>query len=100
MVGINLCARATWAVGNAPSPHLFFFLTVQEKMDTPLGSSLLGALTFCAKQHGAGECDSKGLPLTLNTTNIVGKFERLKSLYHPNLTSYLEAKKLKNGKQS
>ena len=62
-----------------------------------LGSSLLGALTFCAKEHSAGDCDSKGLPLTLNTTNILGKFQRLKTLSHPNLACYLEAQKLKNG---
>ena len=64
-----------------------------------LGSSLLGASTFCAKQHRADECDSKGLPLTLSTTNIVGKFQSLKTLSHPNLTVYLDARKLKNGSQ-
>ena len=62
-----------------------------------LGSSLLGALTFCAKQHSAGDCDAKGLPLTPNTTQIIGKIERLKGLYHPNLAAYLEAQKLKSG---
>lgn len=58
---------------------------------------MLCASTFCAKQHGADECDSKGLPLTLNSTNIIGRFESLKDLFHPNLTVYLDAKKLKNG---
>lgn len=62
-----------------------------------LGYSFLGATSFCAKQHGADECDSKGLPLTPNSTNIIGKFESLKALYHPHLTIYLDAKKLKNG---
>lgn len=63
----------------------------------PFGSALLGATTFCAKQHAADECDARGLPLTLHSTNIVGRFQRLKSLYHPNLALYLDAKKLKNG---
>ncbi len=67
------------------------------KMGTPLGSGLLGATTFCARQHGADECDAKGLPLTLNSTIIIGRFERLKELYHPNLPVYLDARKLKNG---
>lgn len=62
-----------------------------------MGSSLLGASTFCAKQHGADECDAKGLPLTLSTTDIIGRFQFLKSLSHPHLTLYLDAKKLKNG---
>lgn len=62
-----------------------------------MGSALFGATTFCAKQHGPDECDSKGLPLTLHSINIVGKFQRLRSLYHPNLCVYLDAKKLKTG---
>lgn len=66
-------------------------------MAVALGDSLLGAITFSARQHGADECDSKGLPLTLNSTNIIGRFESLKVLYHPNLALYLDAKKLKNG---
>ena len=65
-----------------------------------LGSSLLGASTFCAKQHGADECDAKGLPLTLSTTNIIGRFQYLKGLRHPHLAVYLDAKKLKNGTSS
>lgn len=65
-----------------------------------LGSSLLGASTFCAKQHGADECDAKGLPLTLSTTNIIGGFQYLKGLRHPHLAVYLDAKKLKNGTSS
>lgn len=65
-----------------------------------LGSCHLGASTFCVKQHGADECDAKGLPLTLNTTNIMGRFERLKVLSHPHLAVYLDAKKLKHGSPS
>ena len=67
-------------------------------MDSPpLGPALLVATTFCAKHHGSDECDARGLPLTLHSTNIVGRFQRLLSLYHPNLALYLDAKKLKNG---
>jgi len=62
-----------------------------------MGPALFGSTTFCAKQHGPDECDAKGLPLTLHSINIIGNFQRLKSLRHPNLCLYLDAKKLKTG---
>lgn len=62
-----------------------------------MGSALLGAFTFHAKQHRAEECDSKGLPLTLNSIVIAGRFQGLKDLRHPNLCAYLDLTKAKNG---
>ena len=70
-------------------------------MAVTLGNALLGASTFCARLHRADECDSKGLPLTLNSTNILGRFQRVKTLgCHPHLAIYLDARKLKNGTYS
>lgn len=69
-------------------------------MTFPLGCALLGASTFFARQHGADECDAKGLPLTPNSTNIVGRFQALKELHHPNLCAYLDIKKARNGEST
>lgn len=66
-------------------------------MSSPLGYSLLGACTFCASQHGADDCDTKGLPLTANSINILGRFQRLKTLSHPGLCTYLDLIKCRNG---
>ncbi len=67
-------------------------------MAAPLKTSQLAAFTFCARQHGADECDTKGLPLTPNTTNILGRAQYLLTLQHPHLAAYLHLKKSKNGK--
>ena len=66
-------------------------------MSAPLNSSQLATFTFCARQHGADECDSKGLPLTPNTTNILGRAQSLLDVEHPHLAAYLDFKKTKNG---
>ena len=63
-----------------------------------LGSAQFGVTTFCASQHGAEECDSRGLPLTLNSVNITGRFKKLLSLSHPGLATYLDIKSSRNGK--
>ncbi|XP_064391569.1 TBC domain-containing protein kinase-like protein isoform X2 [Halichondria panicea] len=65
-------------------------------MAAPLKTSQLAAFTFCARQHGADECDTKGLPLTPNTTNILGRAQYLLTLQHPHLAAYLHFKKTKN----
>ena len=67
------------------------------KMSSPLGQALLGASTFCAKEHGADECDGKGLPLTPHSINIVGRFRALLDLDHPGLCAYLDIRRAKNG---
>ncbi len=63
-----------------------------------MGSALLGASTFHAKQHGADECDTKGLPLTPNSINITGRFQALRELRHAHLCAYLDLIKTKNGR--
>ena len=72
--------------------------TLSKNMATPLGSAQFGVTTFCASQHGAEECDSRGLPLTLNSVNITGRFKKLLSLSHPSLATYLDIKSSRNGK--
>ena len=67
-------------------------------MSSVLGCAFLGASTFCAQQHGAEECDNKGLPLTPNSINIVGRFQALLELDHPGLCAYLDIKRTRNGK--
>ena len=63
-----------------------------------IGSAVLGASTFCARQHNPDECDAKGLPLTLNSIRIVGRFQSLLALEHPSLCAYLDILKLRNGR--
>ena len=72
--------------------------TLSRNMATPLGSAQFGVTTFCASQHGAEECDSRGLPLTLNSVNVTGRFKKLLSLSHPGLATYLDIKSSRNGK--
>ena len=66
-------------------------------MSSILGSACLGVSTFCAQQHGSEECDSRGLPLTPNSINIVGRFQVLLELDHPGLGAYLDIKRTRNG---
>ena len=66
-------------------------------MSSVLGCASLGASTFCAQQHGAEECDNKGLPLTPNSINIVGRFQALLELDHPGLCAYLDIIRTRNG---
>jgi TBC domain-containing protein kinase-like protein len=65
-------------------------------MSSVLGCASLGASTFCAQQHGAEECDNKGLPLTPNSINIVGRFQALLELDHPGLCAYLDIIRTRN----
>ena len=62
-----------------------------------LGSACLGAYTFCARQHGQEECDSKGLPLTPYSINVAGRFQSLLELDHGGLCAYLDIKRIRNG---
>ena len=70
---------------------------VVERMNSTLGSACLGAYTFCARQHDQEECDSKGLPLTPNSINIVGRFQAVLELEHRCLCAYLDIKRTSNG---
>ena len=66
-------------------------------MSSVLGSACLGAYTFCARQHGQEECDSKGLPLTPYSINVAGRFQSLLELDHGGLCAYLDIKRIRNG---
>ncbi|XP_046853443.1 TBC domain-containing protein kinase-like protein isoform X2 [Xenia sp. Carnegie-2017] len=55
-----------------------------------LGRSNIGISTFLASVHPADTCGTNGLPLTLNSIVVYGKFQRLKTLRHPNLCEYLD----------
>ncbi|CAG0894600.1 unnamed protein product [Darwinula stevensoni] len=50
----------------------------------------LGATTFFAASHPPDGCGSNGLPLTPNSIVILGKFQALRTLSHPNIVSYVD----------
>lgn len=58
----------------------------------------LGLSTFCAANHPVESCGSNGLPLTPNSVQILGKFQSLSQLEHPNLCAYVEICRLQHGK--
>ncbi|KOX67936.1 TBC domain-containing protein kinase-like protein [Melipona quadrifasciata] len=49
-----------------------------------------GGMTFFAQSHPVEVCGSNGLPLTPNSITIYGKSQFLKTIYHPNLSTYLD----------
>ncbi|XP_046442794.1 TBC domain-containing protein kinase-like protein [Daphnia pulex] len=57
---------------------------------TLLDKAGLGVSTFCAANHPVESCGSNGLPLTPNSVQILGKFQSLSQLEHPNLCAYVE----------
>ena len=57
----------------------------------------MGISTFLASIHPADTCGTNGLPLTPNSIVIYGKFQRLKTLSHPNLCEYLDIVRGKHG---
>jgi TBC domain-containing protein kinase-like protein len=59
-------------------------------MTCVLGEGKFGAFTFYAREHGLNECDNHGLPLTPNTIIIIGSFQKLLTLSHPNICHYLD----------
>jgi TBC domain-containing protein kinase-like protein len=56
-----------------------------------------GATTFFAKSHSLESCGSNGLPLTPNSISILGTAQKLKTLKHPYLCSYLDIIRGKHG---
>ncbi|XP_059486518.1 TBC domain-containing protein kinase-like protein [Neocloeon triangulifer] len=54
------------------------------------GKVRFGATTFFAKSHSLESCGSNGLPLTPNSISILGTAQKLKTLKHPYLCSYLD----------
>ncbi|XP_011498464.1 PREDICTED: TBC domain-containing protein kinase-like protein [Ceratosolen solmsi marchali] len=49
-----------------------------------------GGMTFFARSHPAELCGSNGLPLTPNSITILGKSQFMKTIQHPNLSTYLD----------
>ncbi|XP_045763933.1 TBC domain-containing protein kinase-like protein isoform X1 [Maniola jurtina] len=48
------------------------------------------ACTFFAKNHPGETCGSNGLPLTPSSVTILGRSQRLLTIEHPNLCTYLD----------
>lgn len=59
-------------------------------------STVLGAWTFFASAHAIDVCGINGLPLTPNSIRVLGRFQKLRSLKHPGLCSYLDIKRGKH----
>ena len=53
----------------------------------------LALSSFVACQHPVESCRHNGLPLTPNSTSIIGKAQMLKSICHPNLCTYLDCQR-------
>lgn len=64
---------------------------------TLLDRAGLGVSTFCAANHPVESCGSNGLPLTPNSVQILGIFQTLSQLEHPNLCAYIEICRIQHG---
>ena len=53
----------------------------------------LALSSFVACQHPVESCRHNGLPLTPNSTSIIGRAQALKAISHPNLCSYLDCQR-------
>ncbi|CAF5139991.1 unnamed protein product, partial [Rotaria sp. Silwood1] len=58
----------------------------------------LGVNTFVASSHGNDQCGTNGLPLTPNSIIIIGRFQYLKTVEHPNICRYIDIRKGTHGK--
>lgn len=58
----------------------------------------IGVNTFVASSHGNDQCGTNGLPLTPNSTVIIGRFQYLKTMEHPGLCRYVDIRKGTHGK--
>ncbi|XP_043192085.1 TBC domain-containing protein kinase-like protein [Amphibalanus amphitrite] len=56
----------------------------------PMGGAGLGICTFFASAHPNESCGMNGLPLTPNSIQILGEFQYLKTLKHPNICQYVD----------
>jgi len=57
---------------------------------TLLGNADIGLFTFYASVHPTDTCGNNGLPVTPNSIKILGRFQKLKSITHPNLCQYID----------
>ena len=64
----------------------------------PMGNAGLGVCTFFASAHPNESCGMNGLPLTPNSIQILGEFQYLKTLRHPNICQYVDISRGKHGK--
>lgn len=56
------------------------------------------ACTYFARNHPGESCGSNGLPLTPSSVTILGRAQRLLTIEHPNLCTYLDVIRGKHGK--
>lgn len=63
-----------------------------------LGSGSFGAYSFCGSSYPNDKCGANGLPLTPNSIKILGRFQKLKVLSHPNVCHYVDLIREKHGK--
>ncbi|XP_059151921.1 TBC domain-containing protein kinase-like protein [Physella acuta] len=61
-----------------------------------LGTADFGVRTFYAATHPNDKCGPNGLPLTPNSIKILGRFQYLTTLAHPQLCQYLDISKTKH----
>jgi hypothetical protein len=66
------------------------------KMERTMGEAQFGVSFFTSSQR-QDTCGTNGLPLTPNSIRILGKSQYLKSLSHPNLATYVDIVRGKNG---
>lgn len=59
---------------------------------------VFAACTYFAKNHPGETCGSNGLPLTPSSISILGRAQRLLTIEHSNLCTYLDVIRGKHGK--
>ncbi|GIY35720.1 TBC domain-containing protein kinase-like protein [Caerostris extrusa] len=65
-------------------------------MSNKTSTAVLGAWTFFASAHAIDVCGINGLPLTPNSIRVLGRFQKLKSLQHHGICTYLDVKRGKH----
>ncbi|KAK2720703.1 TBC domain-containing protein kinase-like protein [Artemia franciscana] len=65
---------------------------------SPGKNGTIGISFIYTKNHPAESCGTNGLPLTPNTTKILGVFKDLQNVQHDNLCVYIDAVKSKHDK--
>ncbi|GIY74053.1 TBC domain-containing protein kinase-like protein [Caerostris darwini] len=65
-------------------------------MSNKTNAAVLGAWTFFASAHAIDVCGINGLPLTPNSIRVLGRFQKLKSLQHHGICTYLDVKRGKH----
>ncbi|KAK7096693.1 TBC domain-containing protein kinase-like protein [Littorina saxatilis] len=63
---------------------------------TTLGKADFGVTTFYAASHPNDKCGPNGLPLTPNSIKVMGRFQVLATLQHPQICRYLDIAKSKH----